>query len=136
VGHLRRNDGDLQPQLCGRGIAQAGCNAALGRIEVANKILADLTKLQTGRLSKVGIVRHHCPPAIHGPRFRPTSLVALILLVATVSLAAGCGRTNAAPVAKVVQEDVPVVSEWVATLDGYVNAQIQAQVAGYVVAQK
>jgi hypothetical protein len=35
-----------------------------------------------------------------------------------------------------VQEDVPVVSEWVATLDGYVNAQIQAQVAGYVVAQK
>jgi membrane fusion protein (multidrug efflux system) len=35
-----------------------------------------------------------------------------------------------------VQEDVPVVSEWVATLDGYVNAQIQAQVAGHVVAQK
>jgi hypothetical protein len=71
----------------------------------------------------VGIVRHHCPPAIHGPRFRPTSLVVLILLVATVSLAAGCGRTNAAPVAKVVQEDVPVVSERVATLDGYVNAR-------------
>jgi membrane fusion protein (multidrug efflux system) len=38
-------------------------------------------------------------------------------------------------VAKVAQEDVPIVSEWVATLDGYVNAQIQAQVAGYVVAQ-
>ena len=53
-----------------------------------------------------------------------------------MSLAAGCGKTNAAPVAKVVREDVPVVSEWVATLDGYVNAQIQAQVAGYVVAQK
>ena len=116
----------------------------MGRIDVTNKILADLTKFQSGRLSKVGIVRHHCPPAIHGPRFRPASLVVLILLVATVSLAAGCGRTNAAPavpspeveVAKVEQKDVPIVSEWVATLYGYVNAQIQAQVAGYVVAQK
>ena len=103
---------------------------------MANKILNELMKSQSGRLSEVSILRHRCPPAIHGPRFRPASLVVLILLVATVSLAAGCGRTNAAPVAKVVQEDVPVVSEWVATLDGYVNAQIQAQVAGYVVAQK
>jgi RND family efflux transporter MFP subunit len=111
---------------------------------VTNKILADLTKLQSGRLSKAGIARHHCPPAIHGTRFRPTSLVVLILLVAAVSLAAGCGRTNAAPAApspevevtKVEQRDVPIVSEWVATLDGYVNAQIQAQVAGYVVTQK
>jgi hypothetical protein len=61
---------------------------------VANKILADLMKLQTGRLSKVGIVRHQCPPAIHGPRFRPTSLVVLILLVATVSLAAGLRKNE------------------------------------------
>jgi RND family efflux transporter MFP subunit len=110
---------------------------------VANKILAVLRKLQCGRLYEVGILRHHCPPAIHGLRFSPTSRVVLILFAATVSLATGCGRTNAAhaapspdvEVAKVVQEDVPIVSEWVATLDGYVNAQIQAQVAGYVVAQ-
>jgi len=111
---------------------------------VANKILAELTKLRSGRLYEVGILRRHCPPAVHGLRVRPTSRVVLILLVATASLATGCGRTNAAPavpspeveVAKVVQEDVPIVSEWVATLDGYVNAQIQAQVAGYVVEQK
>ena len=108
-----------------------------------NKILAELTKLQSGRLNGVGILRHPCPPAVRGLRLNPTSRVVLILLVATVSLATGCGRTNAAPavpspeveVAKVAQEDVPIVSEWVATLDGYVNAQIQAQVAGYVVAQ-
>src|SRR4029077_6961200 len=119
-------------------------HGALGRNDVANKILSELTTLQRGRLYEVGILRHHCPPAIHGLRFRHASLVVLILLVATVSLATGCGRTNAAPavpspeveVAKVVQKDVPIVSEWVATLDGYVNAQIQAQVAGYVVAQK
>jgi RND family efflux transporter MFP subunit len=110
---------------------------------VAYKIPVDLTKLQSGRLYEAGILRHHCPPAVDGLRSSPTFCVVLILLVATVSLASGCGRTNAASavpspeveVTKVVQEDVPIVSEWVATLDGYVNAQIQAQVAGYVVAQ-
>lgn len=108
-----------------------------------NKILAELTKLRSGRLNEAGILRHHCPPAVYALRLSPTSRVVLILLVATLSLASGCGRTNAASavpspeveVTQVVQEDVPIVSEWVATLDGYVNAQIQAQVAGYVVAQ-
>jgi RND family efflux transporter MFP subunit len=35
----------------------------------------------------------------------------------------------------VVQQDVPIYGEWVATLDGYVNAQIQPQVTGYIVNQ-
>ncbi len=55
----------------------------------------------------------------------------------------GCGGKAAAPsapppdvkVTAVVQRDVPIVSEWVATLDGYVNAQIQPQVTGYIVKQ-
>lgn len=38
-------------------------------------------------------------------------------------------------VVAVVQQDVPIYGEWVATLDGYVNAQIQPQVAGYIVNQ-
>jgi RND family efflux transporter MFP subunit len=38
-------------------------------------------------------------------------------------------------VATVVQKDVSLSSEWVATLDGYVNAQIQPQVTGYIVKQ-
>ena len=38
-------------------------------------------------------------------------------------------------VAPVVQQDVPVHSEWVATLDGYVNAEIRPQVSGYIVKQ-
>jgi RND family efflux transporter MFP subunit len=38
-------------------------------------------------------------------------------------------------VAGVVQQDVPIYSEWVATLDGYENAQIQPQVSGYLVTQ-
>jgi membrane fusion protein (multidrug efflux system) len=38
-------------------------------------------------------------------------------------------------VASVIQKDVPVYSEWVATLDGYVNAEIRPQVSGYIVKQ-
>jgi len=67
----------------------------------------------------------------------------LFLLPVTVVFVAGCGSPKAASplpspeveVASVVQKDVPIYSEWVATLDGYVNAQIQPQVTGYVIRQ-
>src|ERR1700732_1496252 len=70
--------------------------------------------------------------------------VLLFILFAVLTLAmTGCGRTQAAApppppevrVAPVVQQDVPVYSEWVATLDGYVNAQIRPQVSGYIITQ-
>ena len=35
----------------------------------------------------------------------------------------------------VEQRDVPVVREWIGSLDGFVNAQIRAQVSGYLVKQ-
>ena len=38
-------------------------------------------------------------------------------------------------VAAVVQKDVPIYGDWVATLDGYVNANIQPQVSGYLIKQ-
>ncbi len=38
-------------------------------------------------------------------------------------------------VAAVRQADVPLTGEWVGTLDGYVNAQIQPQVSGYLIRQ-
>jgi membrane fusion protein, multidrug efflux system len=51
----------------------------------------------------------------------------------------GCGekpKPSAGPtvveVALVVQSNVPVYREWIGTLDGYVNAQIRAQVTGYL----
>ena len=70
----------------------------------------------------------------------------LVLLGAVLLLdAAGCssGKVRAAAppsppvveVAQVTQEDVPVRGEWVGTLEGYVNAQIQPQVSGYLVRQ-
>src|SRR5438105_3331270 len=67
------------------------------------------------------------------------------LMIAGLSLVlAGCtGSTKAASalppavveVATVVQQDTPIYSEWVATLDGYVNAQIQPRVSGYIIKQ-
>src|SRR5262245_29172378 len=58
------------------------------------------------------------------------------------ALSGGCGR-KAAPapppqpvvVATVEQRDTPIYGEWVATLDGFVNAQIESRVAGYVIQQ-
>jgi membrane fusion protein (multidrug efflux system) len=35
-------------------------------------------------------------------------------------------------VVEVLQKDVPIYSEWVGTLDGFINAQIKAQVTGYL----
>jgi len=38
-------------------------------------------------------------------------------------------------VAAVIQKDEPIYGDWVATLDGFVNANIQAQVSGYLIKQ-
>lgn len=38
-------------------------------------------------------------------------------------------------VVQIIQRDVPVYGDWVASLDGYTNAQIEPQVSGYLVKQ-
>lgn len=68
-------------------------------------------------------------------------LLALAFLLAALCLI-GCG-TKEQPAAslptvefvQVAQKDVPITREWVATLDGFVNAQIRAQVKGLLVKQ-
>jgi membrane fusion protein (multidrug efflux system) len=58
-------------------------------------------------------------------------------------LAGGCdGKKNAGPpapmpvtVVEVKATDVPLTGEWVGTMDGYVNAQIQPQANGYLIKQ-
>src|SRR5579863_9103729 len=63
-----------------------------------------------------------------------------ILLTGALGLS-GCEQAKpvAGPadveVVQVVQKDVPISREWVATLTGMVNAQIRAQVPGYLVKQ-
>jgi membrane fusion protein (multidrug efflux system) len=57
-------------------------------------------------------------------------------------LTSGCGKMDlpaagppAVEVVEVTQRDVPITKDWVATLDGFVNAQIRAQVAGLLLKQ-
>ncbi len=73
---------------------------------------------------------------------KPVILVASLLIA--VSFSTGCSRkpaqTDAAPpqvlVTTVEPQDVPRVLERVATLDGFINANINAQVQGYIVARE
>lgn len=72
----------------------------------------------------------------------PAKPFALILPFCLLLLG-GCNKGKAASVppptvvqvATVVQQDTPIYTEWVATLDGFVNAQIQPRVAGYIIRQ-
>jgi multidrug efflux pump subunit AcrA (membrane-fusion protein) len=73
-----------------------------------------------------------------------TSLCGLGCIVLAVAMSVGCGNKNvsaaAAPppkvqVTDVIQRDVPIYHEYLATLDGFVNAQIQPQVSGYLIKQ-
>jgi RND family efflux transporter MFP subunit len=115
------------------GLRNYGARQSEKGMTVAKKIVGDSTKLLEGRAYRAYLCG----------RFPLHSFVVLVLLVATLSLGTACGRTSAAPaipsaeveVATVLQKDVPMVSEWVATLDGYVNAQIQPQVTGYIIQQ-
>ena len=74
---------------------------------------------------------------------RLANLAAVVALLA-VTMSVGCERRVAsappppAPtveVAPVIQKDVPIEGEWIGTLDGYVNAQIQPHVTGYLIRQ-
>jgi membrane fusion protein (multidrug efflux system) len=67
----------------------------------------------------------------------------LLLVVALLPAVQACGRaTQAQPappppptvaVIELTPETVPVSGEWIATLDGFVNAQIRPQVSGYLI---
>jgi membrane fusion protein (multidrug efflux system) len=65
------------------------------------------------------------------------------LLSAVLAIAAGCSRPTEAistpplqvGVVEVEQRDVPVYKEWIGTLDGLVNADIKAEVSGYLIEQ-
>ena len=81
------------------------------------------------------------------PVFQRSVSVALCSLLCSVLLLSGCAKSAAttgnqasppAPevgVTTVIQKDVPAYGDWVATLDGYVNANIQPQVSGYLIKQ-
>ncbi len=65
------------------------------------------------------------------------------LLSGCILILSSCGGAAAPPaapppaveVATVTARDTPIYTEWVATLDGYVNAEIQPRVPGYIIKQ-
>jgi len=72
----------------------------------------------------------------------PTIIVAIGMILGVVILAVRSDKpAQAAPrpldveVAQVEQKDVPVYSEWIGTTEGIVNADIKAEVTGYLLKQ-
>ena len=73
----------------------------------------------------------------------PAAVIAVVVILSVLIVA---GRTNKpaqaaasrpldVEVVQVEQRDVPVYSEWIGTTDGLVNADIKAQVTGYLLRQ-
>jgi membrane fusion protein, multidrug efflux system len=67
-----------------------------------------------------------------------------VVLLAMVAVFAGCSKsgtdslTSGPPEVQVtepLQQDVPIVREWIGSLDGSVNADVRARVSGYVISQ-
>src|SRR5437870_792189 len=84
------------------------------------------------------------------PRVQTTEIMKLyqvracLLAVVLAAALAGCGEKSGAAtappppvvrVASVLEQDVPISSEWVGTLVGYINAQIRARVSGHLMSQ-
>src|SRR5258705_6899169 len=72
----------------------------------------------------------------------PTLIIAVGIILGVVILAVRSGKpAQAAPraldveVVRVEQRDVPVYSEWIGTTEGIVNADIKAEVTGYLLRQ-
>jgi membrane fusion protein (multidrug efflux system) len=68
--------------------------------------------------------------------------VPLAMALAFLGVSLSCARKDPSPpaapevfVVPVVQKDVPIVSEWIGTLDGSVNADIRPKVEGYLMRQ-
>ncbi len=65
------------------------------------------------------------------------------LVIVVLFISFGRSKTKQTPpaapleveVAQVEQKDVPIYSEWIGTLDGMVNAEIRAQVSGYLLSK-
>jgi membrane fusion protein, multidrug efflux system len=77
-------------------------------------------------------------------RNKMNCIPAASMLILGAALLTGCGKAPASSgpppalpvtVVQIEASDVPVSNEWVGTLDGYVNAQIQPQANGYLIKQ-
>lgn len=71
---------------------------------------------------------------------RLPGMISFGLIILPIAISTGCSKAKgtASPpppeveVVQVEQKDVPIYNEWIGTLDGMVNAEIKAQVQGYL----
>jgi membrane fusion protein (multidrug efflux system) len=89
--------------------------------------------MQISKQNKKPNQHYSLPPNV---RFICAFSLAILILLAT-----GCKKKPAPPpppevqVITLTQTNVPIFEEWIGTLDGFVNAQIHAQVTGYLLNQ-
>jgi len=76
-------------------------------------------------------------------RVEPASFRSGLLFLALLAGVAGCQKAKPPPAAPpevqvitATLQDVPIFQDWIGTLDGFVNAEIRAQVAGYLQSQE
>jgi RND family efflux transporter MFP subunit len=72
----------------------------------------------------------------------PMGALPAVLALASALVMNGCAQKAPAAMApptvsvvRVIQKDVPISGDWVATLDGFTTAQIQPEVSGYLIRQ-
>jgi len=78
-------------------------------------------------------------------RGRKIAVAVVVLVIAVVATVVAVrskhgaggppGGTPTVEVVQVEQKDVPIYGEWIGTLDGFVNADVRAQVTGYLLRQ-
>ena len=91
---------------------------------------------QANSMQRIGLLIQRGP----GISRRGVLFVAAALIIGV----AGCNKAAPPPppappevqVMTVALQDVPIYQEWIGSLDGSTNAQIRAQVSGYLIAQK
>jgi RND family efflux transporter MFP subunit len=76
-----------------------------------------------------------CQPMVAAPLVFAAVLVFILTGCSHKMDAAGHPQPPEVKVAPIEQKDVPVYQEWIGTLDGLVNADIKAEVSGYLIEQ-
>jgi RND family efflux transporter MFP subunit len=98
------------------------------------------------RLSSLSFIMSH--PRVFSHRSAQAPLARLlsgsVVLVTIVIVLAGCSKSGNKDIAsgppevlvtEALQQDVPIVREWIGSLDGSVDADVRARVSGYVISQ-
>ena len=135
-GGREKEEASKKPARC----LQQACNMLATCLQLA-RYSGTATVLPRRRLGATSVFLR--PKGRAPTRPKAASAEISILLAATALLwVAGCKpKAHVTPpppmveVAPVTQADVPIYHEWIGVLDGLVNAQIRAQVTGYLITQ-